>query len=173
MHATLRSARIAPKKANLIAALVRRMPVEGALHLLERLPKKGARMLHVLITSAAANASHNASQESKNLFVKTLVVQKGSAFRRSIPMARGRSRPIDKWTSHITVELGVLVPGQVAASPKKTPEPSPSHIATPVAERPGAKHGAPAGDRDRTPRRSKKDPPPSFHTPRRASGRGS
>jgi len=37
-------------------------------------------------------------------------VQKGTSFRRSIPMARGRARPIEKATSHIAVELGVLIP---------------------------------------------------------------
>ena len=122
MHAHLRSARIAPKKANLVAALVRRMHVEEALVFLNRVPKKGARMLHDLIASALANAEYGAKQDRRNLVVKSLVVQKGPAFRRSIPMARGRSRPIDKWTSHISVELGVLLPaGAAPASMKQSP----------------------------------------------------
>lgn len=126
MRATLRYARIAPKKANLIAAMVRRQSVDAALALLARFPKKAARMLRELIASAAANAQQNAQQERRSLFVKSLTVQKGTAFRRSIPMARGRSRPIDKFTSHLSVELGVLLPqgGMKGAETKKAAETS-------------------------------------------------
>lgn len=110
MKATLRYARIAPKKASLIAALVRRQSVDAAIDILSHLPKKAAQFLRDLITSATANAAHNAKQSRHSLFVKSLTVTKGSTFRRHIPIARGRARPIDKCTSHLAVELGVLVP---------------------------------------------------------------
>ena len=110
MKAILRQIRISPKKANLVAAIIRGMTVTEALSTLERLPKKGALFLHGLISSAVANAEHTAKQSADGLFIKTLIVNKGPAFKRSIPMARGRARPIDKWTSHISVELGVVVP---------------------------------------------------------------
>src|SRR3989344_1994949 len=100
---------MAPKKMNLLASLVRRRSVPEALRLLANFPKKGASLLSDLIASAAANAEQQ-SQSRETLFVKYLVVQKGPGLKRSIPMARGRSRPINKWTSHVTVELGVLVP---------------------------------------------------------------
>lgn len=122
MRAILHHARIAPKKANLIAAMVRRQNVPEALHLLEHFPKKAARLLHEVISSALANAEHNAGQERTHLYIKSLTVQKGPSFKRSIPMARGRSRPIDKWTSHITVELGVTVPVGTAPAPVKEPK---------------------------------------------------
>lgn len=107
MRAHLRQARISPKKANLIAAMVRGLHAPEALSLLEKLPKKGATILHALLASAIANATNNASQKPAQLVIRRLIVNKGPAYRRYIPMARGRSRPIDKWTSHITVELGV------------------------------------------------------------------
>ena len=44
------------------------------------------------------------------MYIKELIVNKGPAFKRYIPMARGRSRAIDKFTSHISVKLGVDVP---------------------------------------------------------------
>lgn len=109
MRARLRYVRMAPKKINVIAALVRRRSVPEALALLSRMPKKGASLLSGLIGSAAANAERE-SQDRSMLFIKNLLVQKGPGLRRFIPMARGRARPIDKWTSHVTVELGVLVP---------------------------------------------------------------
>ena len=116
---------MAPKKINVIAALVRRRSVPDALSLLSRLPKKGASLLSTLIGSAAANAER-VSQDRSTLFIKHLLVQKGPGLRRFIPMARGRARPIDKWTSHVTVELGVLVPkgqgAKVAKAVKATKE---------------------------------------------------
>ena len=121
MRAHLRQVRISPKKANLVASLVRGMTVAEALSTLENLPKKGAIFLHGLISSAVANAENTAKQSADGLFVKTLIVNKGPAFKRSTPMARGRSRPIDKWTSHITVELGVVVPdGEESGSERST-----------------------------------------------------
>lgn len=132
MKATLRYARIAPKKASLIAALVRRQSVDAALDMLSRFPKKGARFLHDLITSATANATHNAKQSRHSLFVKILTVTKGSVFRRSIPMARGRSRPIDKFTSHLSVELGVLVPQGGTKGAGAGAEKTPSQASSPL-----------------------------------------
>ncbi len=116
MKAYLHSARIAPKKANLIAMLVRGMPVEGAVSLLERTHKKGARLVEKLVKSAVANASHNDKQDVSQLYVKTIVVNQGTGLQRGVPMARGRMRPMTKFMSHITVELGVRTPGSEKAS---------------------------------------------------------
>ena len=110
MRAILRHARLSPKKINLVASMIRNMPVTDALVALEHMPKKGAKILHDVVSSAVANAENNVSQRRDSLFIKNLVVNKGPAFRRFIPIARGRARPIDKWTSHITVELGIVVP---------------------------------------------------------------
>ncbi len=120
MKAILRSARIAPKKANIIAQLVRGMPVEAALTLLERTHKKAARLVEELLKSAMANASHNDKQNVSHLKIKTIVVNQGQALRRGVPMARGRMRPMKKFMSHITLELGVVTPDEPKASKKKT-----------------------------------------------------
>lgn len=110
MKAHLRHVRIAPKKANLVATMIRRMQVEEALTTLKKLPKTGAQILYKVVHSAMANAEQNDGQQRKDLYIKELIVNKGAAFRRYVPMARGRARPIDKFTSHITVKLGVVVP---------------------------------------------------------------
>ena len=110
MRAILRHTRLSPKKANLIASMVRKMSVNDALSTLERLPKKGASILHGVIASATSNAESNTKQQRNALFIKKIIVNKGPAFRRFLPIARGRTRPISKWTSHILVELGVIVP---------------------------------------------------------------
>lgn len=108
MKAFLHSARIAPKKANLIAMLVRGLTVEEALSQLERTNKKGARLIEKLIASAAANAVHNDKQSRGQLRIESIVVNQGMGMRRGVPMARGRIRPMRKFMSHIEVTLGLL-----------------------------------------------------------------
>lgn len=108
MKAILRSARITPKKANLIATMVRGKSVPEALALLERVNKKGARLLAALIESAAANAEHNDAQDRTNLEIRTVIANKAQTFQRGVPIARGKWRPIRKILSHVEVTLGVV-----------------------------------------------------------------
>lgn len=119
MKAYLRSVRLAPKKANLIALLVRGMPVNDALHLLQRTHKKGARLVEELLKSAIANAEHNDKQNRADLIVKTIIVNQGQALRRGTPMARGRMRPLSKFLSHIDLVLGIKDVDSVKSAPKK------------------------------------------------------
>ncbi len=107
MKAHLRSARIAPKKANIIAKMVRGMPVLEAISALERTHKKAARLVEDLLRSAVANASHNDRQDARLLVIKTIVVNQGMGLPRGVPMARGRVRPMTKFYSHISVTLGI------------------------------------------------------------------
>lgn len=143
MKAYLYSARIAPKKANLIAALVRGLTVEDALSQLERTNKKGARLIEKLIASAAANAVHNDKQSRGQLTVRSIVVNQGMGYRRGVPMARGRIRPMRKFMSHIQVTLGLLTD----ESPKKTSKKAPKASTggeTPVQESGSKPKKAPA-----------------------------
>lgn len=122
MKAFLRSVRIAPKKANLVASMVRDMPVTEALDILEHTNKKGARILETLLRSAIANAENNDKQRRGNLVVRSLIVNKSQTFHRGVPMARGRVRPMRKFLSHIELTLGVAGQEQeeaVATSTKK------------------------------------------------------
>ncbi len=107
MKAYLRSARIAPKKANLIAMMVRGMRVTDAITALEHTNKKGARLVETLLKSAVANAEFNDKQHKTNLMIKTIVVNQGTAYQRGTPMARGRMRPMNKFLSHIEITLGI------------------------------------------------------------------
>ena len=107
MKAFLISAKIAPKKANIIAKMVRGMSVEEALVSLERTNKKGARIIEGIIKSAAANAQNNDNQDVSGLVIRSIVVNQAQSYRRGVPMARGRTRPIRKFLSHISVVLGV------------------------------------------------------------------
>jgi large subunit ribosomal protein L22 len=106
MHAHLHSARLAPKKANIMAKMVRGLPVPTAVELLRKTHKKSARLFEGVLRSAIANAEHNFKQDPQTMVVKTVVVNQGTAYRRGIPMARGRMRPIRKFLCHISITLG-------------------------------------------------------------------
>lgn len=108
MKAILRQIRIAPKKFNLVAALVRTKKVEDAVNILKFTPKKSARALRKLIESAAANAENNFKQKKSDLYIKEIIVNGGPTLKRSIPISRGRANPILKRTSNIIVKLDVL-----------------------------------------------------------------
>lgn len=105
MKATLRNAKIAPKKANLVAELVRGQKATDALRLLKFTPKKGAKVLYKLIDSAVANAENNFSQNKNSLVIKEIKVSKGLRLKRYIPVSRGRAHPLKKDFSHIHVFL--------------------------------------------------------------------
>jgi len=107
MKAFLKSAPIAPKKANIIAKMVRGMPVVDAQIALRRTNKKAARMVEKLIASAVANATHNDKQDKQLLVVKTLYVNQSIGMRRGMPKARGQTRPNRKSRTQITLELGI------------------------------------------------------------------
>ncbi|NOS67983.1 MAG: 50S ribosomal protein L22 [Candidatus Peribacteraceae bacterium] len=106
MKAYLQSVRIAPKKANLIAKMVRGMNVADAMDALGKTHKKAARIIEQLLRSAIANTSHNDKQDAQTMIIKLIVVNQGTAYRRGMPMARGRTRPFRKFLSHIDLELG-------------------------------------------------------------------
>jgi large subunit ribosomal protein L22 len=110
--AILRSVRISPQKARLVANLVRGKDVEQALEMLTFTPKKSASLIKKLIESAVANAEHKARQNDgtvdiDSLYVKTITVDKASTLKRFRPRAMGRATKILKPTSHISVELAV------------------------------------------------------------------
>lgn len=111
-RAVLRSVRVSPQKARLVADLVRGQDVGEALEMLTFTRKKSAPIIKKLVESAVANAEHEAARaDSKldvdDLFVKTIYVDQGPTLRRFRPRAQGRATKIIKKTSHITVVVGL------------------------------------------------------------------
>ncbi len=105
MKAILRQVRITPKKAALIALLVKGMSVKDATDTLKFTRKKAADIIKKVIESAAANAENNFKQDKESLFIHEIIVTEGPTYKRGIPVSRGRMHPILKRTSHITVSL--------------------------------------------------------------------
>jgi large subunit ribosomal protein L22 len=74
VSATLKYALLSDKKMNLIADLVRGKKVKDSFTLLEHMPKKGAKTLYKLLTSAVANAVQNKGLTVDNLWVERVEV---------------------------------------------------------------------------------------------------
>ncbi len=104
VKAKLRFTRMAPRKARLVADMIRGKKSEEALNLLSFTPKAAARTLVKLLKSAIANATQK-KVDVDRLYVKTIMVDQGPTMKRFMPRALGRATTIRKRTSHITIVL--------------------------------------------------------------------
>ncbi len=102
--AKLRFTRIGPRKARLVADLIRGKKSEEALNILAFTPKAAAKLIIKLLKSAIANADQKKIDVDR-LYVKTITVDQGPTMKRFMPRALGRATTIRKRTSHITIVL--------------------------------------------------------------------
>ncbi len=105
MKASVRNIRISPKKLNVISYIVRGMSAKKGLDTLRFMPKKGARIVYDVLSSAVSNAVHNDSQKLEDLKIASISVTQGLMFKRINPISRGRAHRILKRTSHVDVTL--------------------------------------------------------------------
>lgn len=107
-QATAKFQRISPRKARMVANMVRGRDAAEALQLLDFTPKAGAPFVKKLIASAIANARlKRPDVDVDDLFIKAITVDKGpnSHMRRWRPRAMGRATRVTKGISHIHIEL--------------------------------------------------------------------
>ena len=104
--AILRTARISPQKARLVADQVRGMQASRAYELLQFSDKKAAHMIGKVLWSAISNAENNLGADIDELKVSTIMVDEGPVLKRFMARAKGRGTRILKRTSHITVVVG-------------------------------------------------------------------
>ena len=101
-------ARISPRKARMIADLVRGKNAAEALQVLQYVTKAGAPVVMKIIESAIANAkTTKPDQDVDTLFIAKATVDKGpnKSLRRWRPRAMGRATQVVKGVSHIVIEL--------------------------------------------------------------------
>jgi large subunit ribosomal protein L22 len=113
-----------PRKVSLVASLVRGRTVADALVILQHTPKRAAKPVAKAIASAQANATNNHRLDGKTLVLSTLSVTAGPRLRRIRAGARGMTKPYQKRTSHILVEVtgvpkAVKKPAAAAVKPAK------------------------------------------------------
>lgn len=110
--AVSRYIRVSPRKARLVADLVRGKTVQDALNILAVTPKKASPLLRKAILSAAANAQvkndDNVDLTRDTLRVAEIRIDEGPTLKRIRPRAQGRAFRINKRTSHIKVTVETL-----------------------------------------------------------------
>lgn len=104
MKAVLKNYQQSPRKVRLLADLVRGKKVKDALATLSFVNKRAAAPFAKVIRSAAANAAQ-AGKNGETLVITRVTVDKGVTATRYMPRARGSASPINRRSSHITVEL--------------------------------------------------------------------
>jgi large subunit ribosomal protein L22 len=104
--AILRTSRISPQKARLVADQVRGLPVGRATDVLAFSTKKAAHIVKKVLLSAVANAENNLGADVDDLKVERIFVDEGPSLKRFHSRAKGRGVRILKRTSHITVVVG-------------------------------------------------------------------
>jgi large subunit ribosomal protein L22 len=102
--ATHRFARISERKARLVVDLIRGRDCDQALELLKFTPKRAALFVSRVLKSAMANANEKEAVMSR-LYVQEARVDPGPIIKRFQPKDRGRTYPIQKRTSHITIAV--------------------------------------------------------------------
>ncbi len=104
VKARLRFVRVAPRKARLVADLIRGKRSEEALNLLTFTKKAAAKIVIKVLKSAVANAMQK-KMDADRLYVKQVTVDQGPTMKRFQPRALGRATTIRKGTSHIKIVL--------------------------------------------------------------------
>lgn len=103
-RASHRFARIAPRKARLVADLIRGRSVDDAMVQLEMSTKRAAWYMKAVLKSAIANAEEQEAMV-QHLVVSESRVDEGPTIKRFQPKDRGRAHPINKRTSHIHIAV--------------------------------------------------------------------
>ncbi len=105
VSATLRYLRIAPRKARLVADLIRGKKAVDAQNILNFTVKGSARPMLKLLNSALANARSAYQLEAPSLYISKIEVNEGPKLKRWRARARGQAAEIQKKTSHINMIL--------------------------------------------------------------------
>ena len=96
---------VTPMKARRVIDLIRDLPAQQALAMLEFAPQAASEPVAKVLASAIANAEHNFSLDPQTLVVSRAYVDEGPTLKRFRPRAQGRAYRIRKRTSHITIEV--------------------------------------------------------------------
>jgi len=140
VQASLKFARISPKKVRPLLKNIRGQRVGQVLSSLKYSPSKAGRLIRQVIASASANAVNNYNLKADNLRVKSLVTGDGPRYKRYWFRSRGSADQLLKRTAHIAVVLEEIKP--TLGSPKPQPKTSPSD--TPKTTTPASKSAQPA-----------------------------
>lgn len=105
VRAVAKYVRTTPRKARLIADLVRGKDVNTARAILQHSTRSAAQDWSKVLESAVANAENNHELVGDDLVIHSITADDGPTLKRFQPRAQGRAYRINKRTSHLTVQL--------------------------------------------------------------------
>ena len=103
--ATLKFARISPRKVEIVCDLIRGKDADYAMALMNNTPKAACEYMTKLLKSACANAENNFEMDASKLYVSECYVCPGPTLKRMMPRAKGSANRILKRTSHVTIAV--------------------------------------------------------------------
>jgi len=103
--AILRKFRQSPRKVRMVADMIRGRKVDDALSILKFQPRKAARMLSKVLTSAIANATENEKADADKLGVTVVAIAPGPIEKRWLARSMGRANRLNRRSSHVTVTV--------------------------------------------------------------------
>ena len=83
--------RVTPMKARRVVELIRDLPAQEALSVLQFAPQSASDPIRKVLASAIANAEHNFSLDADTLVVSRAYVDEGPPMKRFRPRAQGRA----------------------------------------------------------------------------------
>lgn len=101
-----RYARLTARKARLVADMIRGLPVNNALELLQFSPRRASAFYRKVLHSAIANASQDENVDVNSLIITDCRADDGPLLNNRMrwrPGPQGRAMPYRKHTSHLTV----------------------------------------------------------------------
>ena len=104
-RATLKYARISPRKMKIVLDLIRGKDAGVAMAILKNTNKSASEYLVKLLGSAVANATNNFEMDETKLYVAECFVCPGPTLKRIMPRAKGSADRILKRTSHVTIAV--------------------------------------------------------------------
>ena len=97
--------KLSSTKLNKILVKIRGKKYSEALKILKYIPQRAGTVVWKTIHSAVSNGINNFNFQKENIIIITAHVSKGSILKRLRPRARGKSFPIQKKLSHLTIKV--------------------------------------------------------------------
>jgi large subunit ribosomal protein L22 len=122
-HAMIKGVSEQPRKASLVASLVRQRTVADAVVILDHTQRDAAKAVKKAILSAEANLMQKYRVQPGSTIINRLSVTAGTRMRRAIPASRGRALPFEIIRSNIFVEvIGVEKAAKAEVKAEATPK---------------------------------------------------
>ena len=100
--------RLSPTKLNKILEKIRGKKYLEVLRILKYIPQRAGKIVWKTVYSAVSNGGIKFNFQKENIIISTAQVTKGSILKRLRPRARGKSFPIQKKLSHLTIKVKEL-----------------------------------------------------------------